>query len=117
MEELLSPAPCGGGKDGDGSKELLRHLLKDKTAHVITYPTGHAPSAACRHSSNDSIHSEEEDRPCSHGNVRQGRVNCMACYAVALLQTELCVCVMLGERSRPAGLEEQAAALQEAHSP
>lgn len=97
MEELLSPAPCGGGKDGDGGKELLRHLLKDKTAHVITYPTGHAPSAACRHSSNDSIHSEEEDRPCSHGNVRQGRVNCMACYAVVLLQTKLrvymCVCV------------------------
>lgn len=69
MKEPFSPALCGGDKDGDGGKELLRHLLKDKTARIITCPTGHAPPAACKHSSNESIHSEEEDRPCSHGNA------------------------------------------------
>lgn len=72
-EELFSPALCGGSKDGDGGKELLRHLLKDKASHLMTLPTSHAPPAACRQSSNESIHSEEEDRPCSRGNiVRRG---------------------------------------------
>lgn len=68
-EEVFSPALCGGSKDGDGGKELLRHLLRDKASHIMTLPTGHAPSAACRQSSNESIHSEEDDRPCSHGNM------------------------------------------------
>lgn len=68
-EEVFSPALCGGSKDGDGGKELLRHLLKDKTSHIMPFPTSHAPPAACRQSSNESIPSEEEDRPRSHGNI------------------------------------------------
>lgn len=73
VEEVFSPVLCGGSKDGDGSKELLRHLLKDKTSHIMTLPTSRIPPAAHRQSSNDSIHSEEDDRPGSHGNiVRRG---------------------------------------------
>lgn len=71
-EELYCPGLCGS-QDGDGSKELLRHLLKEKASHIITLPTGHAPPAAHRPSSNDSIHSEEEDTPCSHGNIVRKR--------------------------------------------
>uniref|UniRef100_H3D7P3 Lysine methyltransferase 2C n=1 Tax=Tetraodon nigroviridis TaxID=99883 RepID=H3D7P3_TETNG len=71
-EEVFSPALCGGSKDGDGGKELLRHLLKDKTSHIMPFPTSHAPPAACRQSSNESIPSEEEDRPRSHGNIENG---------------------------------------------
>lgn len=71
-EEGFSPALCGGSKDGDGGKELLRHLLKDRASHIMTLPTSHAPPAACRQSSNESIHSEEEDRPRSHGNIVRG---------------------------------------------
>ncbi|XP_044195043.1 histone-lysine N-methyltransferase 2C-like isoform X6 [Thunnus albacares] len=60
----------GGGKEGDGGKELLRHLLKDKASPATTpSPTGQVPPAARRQLSNESIRSEEEDRPGSHGNV------------------------------------------------
>lgn len=68
-EEVLSPAVCGRSKDGDGSKELLRQLLKDKTSHIMTLPTNHTPPAAHRQSPNESILSEEEDRPCFQGNI------------------------------------------------
>ncbi|XP_035533246.1 histone-lysine N-methyltransferase 2C-like, partial [Morone saxatilis] len=62
-----SPSPLHGG---DGGKELLRHLLKDKTSPAATpSPTGQAPPSARRQLSNESARSEEEDRPGSHGNM------------------------------------------------
>lgn len=91
-EEVFSPALCGAAKDGDGGKELLRHLLKDKTSHIMALPTSHAPPAACRQSSHESIHSEEEDRPCSHGNiVRRGWVNGVQ-TEVCVVKTRVCTC-------------------------
>lgn len=68
-EEGAAEEVCGRSKDGDGSKELLRQLLKEKTAHVMTLPTSHTPLATHRQSSNESIHSEEENRPFCHGNI------------------------------------------------
>lgn len=65
-EEGVSEEVCGRSKDGEGSKELLRQLLKEKTSHVTTLP---AALGAHRQSSNESVHSEEEDRPCLHGNI------------------------------------------------
>lgn len=73
--EGFSSSPLqGGGKDGDGGKELLKHLLKDKTSPATTpSPTSQAPPTACRQLSCESVRSEEEDRPGSHGNmVRRG---------------------------------------------
>nr|XP_046227874.1 histone-lysine N-methyltransferase 2C-like isoform X2 [Scatophagus argus] len=59
-----------GGKDGDGGKELLRHLLKDKTSPATTpSPTDQAPTTTHRQLSIESVRSEEEDRPGSHGNT------------------------------------------------
>ena len=69
----LSPLHGGGG---DGGKELLRHLLKDKTSPAITLSyTVQASPSACRQLSNESVRSEEEDMPGSYGNVvrRGGR--------------------------------------------
>ncbi|KAK2859759.1 hypothetical protein Q5P01_004379 [Channa striata] len=61
---LSSPSP------GDVGKELLRHLLKDKTSPANTpSPTTQALLAAHRHLSSDSVRSEDEDRPGSHGNL------------------------------------------------
>ncbi|XP_028288299.1 histone-lysine N-methyltransferase 2C-like isoform X3 [Parambassis ranga] len=55
---------------GDGGKELLRHLLKDKSSPATTpSPTGLIPPAACRQLSNDSMRSEEEDGPGFHGKM------------------------------------------------
>lgn len=72
-EEGVSEEVCGRSKDGEGSKELLRQLLKEKTSHITTLPASHAALGAHRQSSNESVHSEEEDRPCLHGNiVRKG---------------------------------------------
>lgn len=69
-EGLLSPTP------GDAGKELLRHLLKDKTSPANTpSPTPQAPLTARRQLSSDSIRSEEEDRPGSHGNMVRGTNN------------------------------------------
>ncbi|KAM8731510.1 histone-lysine N-methyltransferase 2C isoform 5-T5 [Acanthopagrus schlegelii] len=70
-EGFSSPSPLhGGGKDGDAGKELLRHLLKDKTSPTPTpSPNNQAPPTACRQLSNESVRSEEEDRPGSHGNM------------------------------------------------
>lgn len=66
-EGLLSPSP------GDAGKELLRHLLKDKMSPANTpSPTPQALLAARRQLSSDSIRSEEEDRPGSHGNMVRG---------------------------------------------
>ncbi|CAB1432000.1 unnamed protein product [Pleuronectes platessa] len=63
----LSPLHGGGG---DGGKELLRHLLKDKTSPAITLSyTVQAPPSACCQLSNESVRSEEEDKPGSYGNV------------------------------------------------
>ncbi|KAM7369521.1 hypothetical protein PAMP_010840 [Pampus punctatissimus] len=60
----------GGGKEGDGGKELLRHLLKDKASPATTpSPTSQAPPAARRQVSSENIRSEEEDGPVSHGNM------------------------------------------------
>lgn len=63
-EGFCSSPLHGGGKEGDGGKELLRHLLKDK-ASPATMPS---PSAR-RQLSNESVRSEEEDGPGSHGNM------------------------------------------------
>lgn len=70
-ERFPSSSPLqGGSKDGDGSKELLRHLLRDKTSPASTpSPTGQAALAARRQLSNDSVRSEEEERPGSHSNM------------------------------------------------
>lgn len=75
-EEPSSPSSLpGGGKDGDGGKELLRHLLKDKTSPGPTLsPTSQAPPTARRQLSSDSVRSEEEDRPGSHGNMVRRRL-------------------------------------------
>lgn len=64
-------------RDGDGGKELLRHLLKDKTSPATTpSPTIQAPPIPRCQLSNESVRSEEEDRPGSHGNmVRRGLTN------------------------------------------
>lgn len=72
-EGFSSPSPLQGG-GGDGGKELLRHLLKDKTSPATTpSPTGQAPPIARRQLSSESVRSEEEDRPGSHGNVVRRR--------------------------------------------
>lgn len=64
-EGFSSLSPLHGG---DRGKELLRHLLKDKSSPSTTpSPTGHAP--AHRQLSNDGVRSEEEDGPGSHGNT------------------------------------------------
>lgn len=61
----------GGGKEGDSGKELLKHLLKDKSSPASTpSPTGQAPPPALRQLSSDSMRSEEEERPASQGYVR-----------------------------------------------
>ncbi|XP_023181708.1 histone-lysine N-methyltransferase 2C-like isoform X7 [Xiphophorus maculatus] len=83
-EELMEARPCRGipvkleeaGEEcfsspashgGDGGKELLRHLLRDKTS-PITMTTPSRP-AAHRQLSNDGVRSEEEDEPGFHGNM------------------------------------------------
>lgn len=58
-----SPASHGG----DGGKELLRLLLRDKTSPV-TMTTPSRP-AAHRQLSNDGVRSEEEDEPGFRGNM------------------------------------------------
>ncbi|XP_069368224.1 histone-lysine N-methyltransferase 2C-like isoform X3 [Paralichthys olivaceus] len=70
-EGFSSPSPLHGwGKEGDGGKELLRHLLKDKMSPAITPSlTGQALPNARRQLSNESVRSEEEDKPGSYGNV------------------------------------------------
>ncbi|XP_014874682.1 histone-lysine N-methyltransferase 2C isoform X3 [Poecilia latipinna] len=82
-EELMEAQPCQGipvkveeaGEDcfssptshgGDGGKELLRHLLRDKTSPV-TMTTPSRPAAHCQ-LSNDGVRSEE-DEPGFHGNM------------------------------------------------
>ncbi|KAM4718655.1 histone-lysine N-methyltransferase 2C-like isoform 3-T3 [Anableps anableps] len=83
-EELMEARPCrgipvkveeGGGdcfsspasQVGDGGKELLRHLLRDKTSPVTTpSPTRPAPPTAHRQLSSDSVRSEEEEEPGFH---------------------------------------------------
>lgn len=63
-EGLLSPSP------GDAGKELLRHLLKGKMSPAnVPSTTPQSLLAARRHLSSDSIRSEEEDLPGSHGNM------------------------------------------------
>lgn len=65
----------GGGEgfsspSADGGKELLKHLLKEKTSPSTTVsPLAQAPPTACRQMSNESVRSEEEERPGSHGNM------------------------------------------------
>lgn len=73
-EKFSSPSPVqGASKDGDGGKELLRHLLKDKTCPSSTpSPTGQATHTAHPQLSNESVRSEEEDRPGSQSNVVRG---------------------------------------------
>eukprot|EP00066_Takifugu_rubripes_P017212 XP_011606478.1 PREDICTED: histone-lysine N-methyltransferase 2C-like [Takifugu rubripes] len=68
-KEAEAEEVCGRSKDGDGSKELLRQLLKEKTSHITTLPTSHTSLATHRQSSNESVHSEDDDRPCLHGNI------------------------------------------------
>ncbi|XP_034415694.1 histone-lysine N-methyltransferase 2C-like isoform X10 [Cyclopterus lumpus] len=63
--------PSSSLHGGDGGKELLRHLLKDKMspAKMPPSPTSQAPPIARRQLSNESVRSEEEDRTGSHVNV------------------------------------------------
>ncbi|XP_069576340.1 histone-lysine N-methyltransferase 2C [Brachyistius frenatus] len=82
-EEREEGGACGGGVvkmeegegfspllGGDGGKELLRHLLKDKTSPATTpSPTGLALPTARHQLSNDGVRSDEEDGPGSHGNM------------------------------------------------
>ncbi|KAM6971552.1 LOW QUALITY PROTEIN: histone-lysine N-methyltransferase 2C-like [Tautogolabrus adspersus] len=83
-EEHEERGACGGGvvkmeegggdgfssPSGDGGKELLRHLLKDKGSPTTTpSPSGQAPPTARRQLSSESVRSEEEERPGSHGNM------------------------------------------------
>lgn len=73
-EELSSSSPLqGGGKDTDGGKELLRHLLKDKISPTTTPSPTQALPTARRQLSNESVRSEEEDRAGSQGNMVRRR--------------------------------------------
>lgn len=87
QEEHEDRVACGGGavkmeegvvspscKEGDGGKELLRHLLKDKGSPSTTSsPTGQAALAARRQLSNESVQSEDEDMPGSQVSMVSGR--------------------------------------------
>lgn len=91
-EELFSPSHLhGGGKDGDGGKELLRHLLKDKFSPATTpSPTAQAPPTAHHQLSNESVRSKEEDRPGCHGNmVRRGSNNFLSRHMELLQQADV----------------------------
>ncbi|XP_041823896.1 histone-lysine N-methyltransferase 2C-like isoform X4 [Melanotaenia boesemani] len=69
MEESGGDGFSSPLQGGDGGKELLRHLLKDKTSSATTpSPTRQAPLTAQRQLSNDSIRSDE-DGPGFHGNM------------------------------------------------
>ncbi|XP_034021214.1 LOW QUALITY PROTEIN: uncharacterized protein LOC117505783 [Thalassophryne amazonica] len=61
----LSPLHEGG----DTGKELLRHLLKDKTSRGTTPSPSRQAPPTCRQLSTDSVQSEDEEDPGSHGNV------------------------------------------------
>ncbi|KAM9839742.1 histone-lysine N-methyltransferase 2C-like [Aulostomus maculatus] len=66
--EVLSSPLHGGSRDGDGGKELLRHLLKEKTLPSKTpSPTSQIQPPARQQLSVESIRSEGEDGPGSHG--------------------------------------------------
>lgn len=87
-EERVEGGACGGGMlkleaggsqrissspvhGGDAGKELLRHLLKDKTSPATTPSPGNQALAACRQLSSESVRSEEEEglvRPGSHNS-------------------------------------------------
>lgn len=72
VEGLSSPSPLHGG---DAGKELLRHLLKDKTSPATTpSPTRQGLPTVHRPLSNESIRSEEEDS--SYSNM----VRLLRCY-------------------------------------
>lgn len=79
-EPFSPPSPHQGGDTG---KELLRHLLRDKTSPANTpSPTAQAPPMARRQLSSDSIRSEEDDTLGSHGNMVKrwpGQTNAMSC--------------------------------------
>lgn len=76
-------SPTSPHQAGDAGKELLRHLLRDKTSPANTpSPITQAPPIARRQLSSDGCRSEEEDAPGSHGNmVRRwpGQTNGMSC--------------------------------------
>lgn len=75
VSEGFSTSPLHGG---DGGKELLRHLLKDKTSPANTPSPSNQVPPARRQLSSESVRSEEEEGPAgpgSHGNsnmVRKG---------------------------------------------
>ncbi|XP_031616289.2 histone-lysine N-methyltransferase 2C isoform X5 [Oreochromis aureus] len=63
-------SPTSPHQGGDAGKELLRHLLRDKTSPANTpLPITQAPPIARRQLSSDGCRSEEEDVPGSHGNM------------------------------------------------
>lgn len=76
-------SPTSPHQAGDAGKELLRHLLRDKTSPANTpSPVTQAPPIARRQLSSDGCRSEEEDAPGSHGNmVRRwpAQTNGMSC--------------------------------------
>lgn len=91
QEEHAEGGACGGGMvkveeghgagvfppsslhGGDSGKELLRHLLKDKISPANTpSPTDQASPTTRRQLSNESVRSEDEDRPGSHGSMVRG---------------------------------------------
>lgn len=64
---------------GDAGKELLRHLLKDKLSPATTpSPRAQTPPTARCQLSNESVHSEEEDRLGSQGTM-VSRVSLLCC--------------------------------------
>lgn len=87
QEEHEDGVACGGGavkteegvvspscKEGDGGKELLRHLLKEQSSPSTTSSTtNQAALTARRQLSNESVQSEEEDMPGSQVSMVSGR--------------------------------------------
>lgn len=95
QEERLEAGPCGGvvievdetqgsrfsspsspPQGGDGSKELLRHLLKDKTSHANMSPSRQTPLTPHRQLSVDSVRSEEEEGTGCHANMVSKQWSC-----------------------------------------
>lgn len=92
----MEVGPCGGGvmkmeeargyrlsspssplQGGEGGKELLRHLLKEKTSPAnMPSPTRQTPPTAYRQLSTDSVGSEKDEGTGCHGNTVSIQQSC-----------------------------------------